>query len=271
MPMVTTDKSTELAVKREFAELMKATLSVYGKDSSKPVIRLYWNAIGSFDISVIRQALSQWITDPDQGRFAPKPADIIRNIQNIMGRPSWLSANEAWAIALPAQDEVNTVVWTAEIAQAWSIAEPIFADGDRVGARMAFIAAYDRLVSAAQAAGSLPVWAVSEGWNKRTVKGAVEHAVSAGLLPAPEVKKYLAPPASLPSPKVDRGKRDQMLAKIQAFSGALLDRRTQREAQKRHEWGERQKELNEAIKKRYQDELRRATDHSAADENQFKD
>ncbi|WP_409311418.1 hypothetical protein [Pectobacterium sp. B1J-3] len=266
--MVPTDKTTELSVKREFAELMQATLSVYGKDSSKPVIRLYWNAIGSFDISLIRKALSLWITDPEQGRFAPKPADIIRNIQGITGRPSWLSANEAWAMALPAQDETNTLIWTEEIKQAWAIAEPIFKDGDRVGARMAFIAAYDRLVATAQSSGVLPQWTVSEGWDKDKVKGAVEHAVNAGLLPAPDATRYLSPPASLPPPKVDRGKRDAMLTKIQTFSGVLLDRKTQQEAQKRHEWEARQAQLNEAIETRYQNELRRAADHSTTDENQ---
>ncbi|MFJ5320329.1 hypothetical protein [Pectobacterium parvum] len=160
--MVATDERTELAAKREFAELLKATLAVYGKDSSKSVIRLYWNAVGSFDIGLIRQALSQWITDPDQGRYAPKPADIIRNIQRLTGRPSWVSANEAWAIALPAQDEANTLIWTAEIAQAWRVAEPIFSDGDRVGARMAFIAAYDRLVATAQSSGVLPQWTLRD-------------------------------------------------------------------------------------------------------------
>ncbi|WP_315707566.1 hypothetical protein [Brenneria uluponensis] len=269
--MVTTDESTELAMMREFAELMKATLSVYGKDSSKPVIRLYWNAVGSFDISLIRRALSQWITDPEQGRFAPKPADIIRNIQGIMGRPSWISANEAWAIALPAQDEANTVVWTAEIAQAWSIASPIFTDGDHVGARMAFIAAYDRLIAAAQALGALPEWKVSEGWNKGAVSGAVQNAVNTGLLPAPVADKYLSPPDRLSPPKIKPDKREQMLEKIQAFSGYLLDRKTHREAQRQQEWEERKAQLNKALETRYHTELRQAIDHSTADENQFKD
>ena len=99
--MVATDERTDLAVKREFAELLKATLAVYGKDSSKAAIRLYWNAVGSFDIGLIRQALSQWITDPEQGRYAPKPAHIIRNIQRLTGRPSRATANGARVIAPP--------------------------------------------------------------------------------------------------------------------------------------------------------------------------
>ncbi|CNI91284.1 hypothetical protein [Yersinia enterocolitica] len=141
--------------KREFAEIMKATLAIYGKDASKAVLELYWNALLPYDIDTVRKAFSNWLTDPDQGRFSPKPADIIRNIQNIAGKPDWLSANEAWALALPAQDEANTVVWTNEIAQAWSIAQPIMQEGDKVGARMAFIAAYERLTKAAQGTGGL--------------------------------------------------------------------------------------------------------------------
>lgn len=69
----------------EFASIMEATMAVYGKDVSKPVIRLYWNALIEYDMEAVRRAFGGWIKNPDQGQFAPKPADIIRMIDGGSG------------------------------------------------------------------------------------------------------------------------------------------------------------------------------------------
>ncbi|CAM3486951.1 hypothetical protein YEEN111655_13400 [Yersinia entomophaga] len=244
-----------IADRREFAEVMKATLAIYGKDASKAVLDLYWNALLPYDIDTVRQAFSNWLTDPDQGRFSPKPADIIRNIQTIAGKPDWLSANEAWALALPAQDEANTVVWTNEIAQAWNIALPIMQEGDKVGARMAFIAAYERLTKAAQGTGRSPEWSVSEGWDKETVKRSVEQAVTTGLLPKPKVEKYQL----LLS---DRGKLGNGVpTKIRHFLDELKDKIKQDQEEMARRWRDESIRLQESLGSKHQKPLQQAADH----------
>lgn len=244
-----------VADRREFAEVMKATLAIYGKDASKAVLDLYWNALLPYEIDTVRQAFSNWLTDPDQGRFSPKPADIIRNIQNIAGKPDWLSANEAWALALPAQDEANTVVWTNEIAQAWSIAQPIMQEGDKVGARMAFIAAYERLTKAAQGTGRAPEWSVSEGWDKETVKGAVEQAVTTGLLPKPKAEKYQL----LLS---DKGKLGNGVpTKIRHFLDELKDKIKQDQEERARGWRDESIRLQESLDSKHRESLQQAADH----------
>ncbi|HEC1649724.1 TPA: hypothetical protein R1156_001639 [Yersinia enterocolitica] len=241
--------------KREFAEIMKATLAIYGKDASKAVLELYWNALLPNDIDTVRQAFSNWLTDPDQGRFSPKPADIIRNIQHIAGKPDWLSANEAWALALPAQDEANTVIWTNEIAQAWNIAQPIMQEGDKVGARMAFIAAYERLSKAAQGTGRTPEWSVSEGWDKETVKGAVEQAVTIGLLPKPKAEKYQL----LLS---DKGKLGNGVpTKIRHFLDELKDKIKQDQEEMARGWRDESIRLQESLDSKHRESLQQAADH----------
>ncbi|HEN3637719.1 TPA: hypothetical protein U5E40_002353 [Yersinia enterocolitica] len=241
--------------KREFAEIMKATLAIYGKDASKAVLELYWNALLPNDIDTVRQAFSNWLTDPDQGRFSPKPADIIRNIQHIAGKPDWLSANEAWALALPAQDEANTVVWTNEIAQAWNIAQPIMQEGDKVGARMAFIAAYERLTKAAQGTGRTPEWSVSEGWDKETVKGAVEQAVTTGLLPKPKAEKYQL----LLS---DKGKLGNGVpTKISHFLDELKDKIKQDQEERARKWRDESIRLQASLDSKHRESLQQAADH----------
>ncbi|CNG29536.1 hypothetical protein [Yersinia enterocolitica] len=241
--------------KREFAEIMKATLAIYGKDASKAVLELYWNALLPNDIDTVRQAFSNWLTDPDQGRFSPKPADIIRNIQHIAGKPDWLSANEAWALALPAQDEANTVVWTNEIAQAWNIAQLIMQEGDKVGARMAFIAAYERLTKAAQGTGREPEWSVSEGWDKETVKRTVEQAVTTGLLPKPKAEKYQL----LLS---DKGKLGNGVpTKIRHFLDELKDKIKQDQEERARGWRDESIRLQESLDSKHRESLQQAADH----------
>lgn len=119
----------------------------------------------------------------------------------------WLSANEAWSLALPAADERNTVVWTREARDAFNIALPLLEEGDKIGARMAFIAAYERSVSIAKAAGGAPNVEVSEGWDKQLRAVAVDQAVNRGLLPPPRKEETLALPNLSPEQVKDNRAR----------------------------------------------------------------
>ena len=119
----------------------------------------------------------------------------------------WLSANEAWSLALPAADERNTVVWTMEARDAFNIALPLLEEGDKIGARMAFIAAYERSVSIAKAAGGAPNVEVSEGWDKQLRAVAVDQAVNRGLLPPPRQEEALALPNLSPEQVKDNRAR----------------------------------------------------------------
>lgn len=108
-------------------------------------------------------------------RFMPTIADIIDRLPG--GHPS---ADEAWAM-IP-RDESESTVWTAEIAQAWGLVASTLDDGDRVAARMAFKAAYDRLVSKARAEKRQPVWTPSMGTNVAGREAALLEAVERGRL-----------------------------------------------------------------------------------------
>lgn len=114
---------------------------------------------------------------------------ILKNLHAADGHPE---PNEAWAIALQSFDEAETVLMTAEIQQAAAAAAPIIEARDKVGARMAFISAYQRLVDASRAAASPVAWSVSLGHNPERRALAVEEAQRLGRLPAPEAKRLLA-------------------------------------------------------------------------------
>ena len=173
--------------KKEFGEILSAVMMLYSKDATTILLRLYWNSLIEYPLEQVRRAFDHWVKDPKQGTFMPKPADIIRTIQEENGTPEsqWLSANEAWAVAIPAIDEAATVVWTPEIAKAFEVARPILEGGDKIGARMAFIPAYDRLIDQAKRESRTPSYEVSAGWGANMREVAMRQAVTTGLLPAP--------------------------------------------------------------------------------------
>jgi len=101
-------------------------------------------------------------------------------------------ADEAWSIALSASDEQETVVLTAEIRQAMAASNPILEAGDKIGARMAFMSAYERLVSFARAEDRSAAWEVSLGFDAARRVTAIESAVRAQLITQEVGTKYLA-------------------------------------------------------------------------------
>jgi len=107
-------------------------------------------------------------------------ADVISRIDAADGRPA---KDEAWGIALQSADERDTVIWTAEIEKAYDAARPILNAGDKVGARMAFNSAYERLLITARASGEPAQWKASIGWDGELRARAFEAAVKLERLP----------------------------------------------------------------------------------------
>lgn len=230
--------------KKEFGEILSAVMMLYSKDATAILLRLYWKSLIEYPLDQVRRAFDHWVKDPKQGTFMPKPADIIRTIQEATGtlESQWLSANEAWAIALPAADEAATVVWTQEMAKAWAIAKPILDAGDKIGARMAFIPAYERFVDQSKRESRLPHYEISAGWDANMRELAVQNAVTAGLLPEP-----LQDTKALPAPDrpvfhdehVAAYRRHEMSERLKALSQQLKD-------QNQQQWKDRVRAQNEA-------------------------
>jgi len=67
---------------------------------------------------------------------------------------------------------------------------------DKVGARMAFKSAYDRLMGIARIQGRKPIWQVSAGWDAERRADAVRLAMEGGRLTHDQARRYLPPPAT---------------------------------------------------------------------------
>ncbi|MFV2949616.1 hypothetical protein [Pseudomonas japonica] len=114
---------------------------------------------------------------------------IMQCVRAADGRPG---KDEAWAMALTASDESETVVLTEEIHQAMTAARPVLERGDKVGARMAFMSAYERLVAHARLTATQPSWRVSLGFDPCRRVIAIETAVRSRLIGADVGQQYLA-------------------------------------------------------------------------------
>lgn len=185
----------------EFSGLLDATCAMLSRGAYQPnptSTALFFRSLGSYSLETVKTAMSKHIADPQRGRFVPTPADVIAQIHGNSddGRPG---PEEAWAIALRAQDEAETVVWSAEMAKAWGMAKVVLDAGDEVGARMTFRETYTRHVDAARSQRIAVRWEVSLGLDPARQAQALAAAAELGRTPHTEPSLALPPaqPAAL--------------------------------------------------------------------------
>ena len=109
----------------------------------------------------------------------------------------WLGAHEAWSIAeksIGFDGEELTVVWTEQMAQAFSRCEDLVKTGDkyqRAEAKKIFCDAYDRLVTQAKDKGLKPIYTTSLGTDRDQQITAIQQATVDGFLTQPDASALL--------------------------------------------------------------------------------
>lgn len=168
--------------KAEFKLLMAEMGECYAIETTA-LLNPYWRVLaGGMSIETMRGALDAHLVDSDRGRFFPKPADIIAQIEKVTPGGGHVTSDEAWMIALESYDESATVCITPEILQARGIAQPAMDEGDKVAARMAFKAFYERILADPAVGHSPPKWNLSLGWDAAGRAPALERAQQLGRL-----------------------------------------------------------------------------------------
>ena len=203
----------------EFAAMLDGVCSMLTRGAYMPnaaSVALFFRALQRYPLPTVRKALEAHIADPQRGKFAPVPADVIAQIESAAAADDRPEADEAWAIAVQAADEASTVIWTAEIAEAWGVARIVHEQGDEVGARMAFKAAYNRLITAARKVREPASWSPSLGHDAAARDEALARAVESGRLPVAYLPAPRGPVAGLLELAQQRGcpadVRDRLLA-----------------------------------------------------------
>lgn len=232
-----------------FQELLDRTCSLLSRGNYVPDpdnSAMFFRALVRYDLADVRRGFEAHIADPQRGRFVPTPADILAQLTGAAANDGRPGPEEAWAIVIKGRDEAETLVWTAEMAEAWGVAKAVMDSGDDVGARMAFREAYSRLVQEAREQSRPAAWSATLGHDERRRALAIQEAVDKGRLQRDDVDHLLpqlAAPADLQrleGPKVDRiRRRNEALAKLKALGDTSRDPLAwARDLQAREEAGE---------------------------------
>jgi hypothetical protein len=91
------------ADRKPFAVLLSQALAFYRQDVSEFALGVWWAACQPFDLEQVRKALTAHALDAERGRFAPKPADIVRELQGTVTDRSLV----AWGKVLEAMRVVG--------------------------------------------------------------------------------------------------------------------------------------------------------------------
>lgn len=227
-----------------FVAMLRDVFGLYpaAKPLTEGQVAMFFRSLADYPLDQVRAALDAHVRDVQRGRFPPVPADVIAQLQAAAGDDSRPGPEEAWAIAMRATDEAATVVWTEEIAQAWTAALPVLSARDEVGARMAFREAYQRLVADARATRTPARWSASLGWDEQLRAQAIGHAVQLGYLPREELMALPAPKLALAPPPEVRAKLLELRDAIAARTAEAMVDTTERDALR-----ERKAELQQRV------------------------
>lgn len=82
----------------DFVVLMTTLGTLYGKTLHAPLIELYWCALARFEFTEVKAAVEAHVSNPEGGQFMPKPADVIRQLEEN----AYAHAVQAWRTVLKA-------------------------------------------------------------------------------------------------------------------------------------------------------------------------
>lgn len=187
-------------------EELGATMELAGQQIRPAALALLVTDLAHVPTKLLQVALAR-IRAEHKGAILT--GTVLQYVDHAMGR---LLPGEAYALAMSGQDENVTLVWNNEIAEAWGMAAPLLAAGDKFGARQAFNEAYARITGEARAMRKPPQLQISMGHDAAGRVRAVQEAMAAGRLPGglesltDDVREQLALPApraalALPAPE----------------------------------------------------------------------
>jgi hypothetical protein len=89
--------------KAEFLTLVSSVMDYYRQDVSPFTLNLFWEALKGFEFEQVSTALNRHAMNPDNGQFAPKIADIVKQLSGTTTD----KAKIAWGKAYSAMEQVG--------------------------------------------------------------------------------------------------------------------------------------------------------------------
>lgn len=83
----------------EFGRFLSDVMAFYKADMSPFALDVWWQAVQPFDFDAVRKAITAHAMDPERGQFAPKPADVVRQLQGTFGDRSLMAWGKVYDAA----------------------------------------------------------------------------------------------------------------------------------------------------------------------------
>lgn len=158
--------------------------SDFQKSDASRMIDIFQNAFKATAPQSLK-AIELYMLD-SKNKFFPSPANLREYFISDDGRPG---PDEAWGLV--PHDEYRSVVWNDEISEAYGRSRYLLDEGDRVGARLAFKEAYEKIVKQKRSLGLPPKWIPSLGMDHAGRETAIVEAVQKGRLALESAMKHL--------------------------------------------------------------------------------
>lgn len=79
-----------------FGALLTDALAFWRQDVTAFTLDVWWEACQRFDLEQVRKALTGHAMDPERGQFAPKPADLVRQLQGTHTDRALMAWGKVW-------------------------------------------------------------------------------------------------------------------------------------------------------------------------------
>lgn len=89
--------------KTRFAQLITDVMAFYKQDVSTFALSVWWQACERYEFEQVSKALTAHAMDADRGQFAPKPADLVRQLEGTATDRAML----AWGKVLDAVQRIG--------------------------------------------------------------------------------------------------------------------------------------------------------------------
>lgn len=89
--------------KQDFYMLVADTMAYYKQKTSEFLLNVWWEGCKGYDLAQVSTALTAHATDPDKGQFAPKVADIVKQLSGTKTDRSLM----AWGKVFAAMAEIG--------------------------------------------------------------------------------------------------------------------------------------------------------------------
>lgn len=173
----------ERAVERLMQEVA-ATAEVIGDTLTPVAASMMALELSAYDFKIVQKALASCRREL-KGRLSL--ASVLERIED-----GHLSPNVAWALAINAADERNTVVWTDEVRESWAVCLPLMLNGDKIAARQAFLEDYGKRLKDAKSERSMANYTPSLGQDVTQRDKALKDAIERGMMTSERASLYLS-------------------------------------------------------------------------------